>query len=327
MRIQHIPALLVVLILASGATLTSIDLWQPPDTHARQDQGDDDRGHGNDPDGIDEDNPGRNQPGVVVSGGYLIEVDCDFDEDDNVTECDISADDTWDVPDVDRLTVPAEAVCADVLDGKFVHLAPETGAEVTGFASEEGDDDLELVMSGRVAVDGTASYQVTTVDGVIPVEGPGLVCDPAGAVETAPPQMSTATETATAAAPSPTPTQPPSTPVPTTGSLSVVTYTCTDVPEDRTDFDWFERCGRGADPMTFSLTSAGSTGKDAITLQTDSGEVTFEELEPGEYELDAVDASWCHATSDNVTAESTLVVEAGATTRVWLFMCDGTTGV
>ena len=331
MRTQTIPILLAALLIAAGVSLVPIALGTGPSSLALQGQGEDhDRGHGNDEDGDDSDNPGqgndRDQPGVVVTGTYTVEVDCDFDDDDNVTECDISADDARDAPDIGRVIIPEEAVCAEVLAGKFVYLGPDAGANVTGYASEEGDDDLALEMRGRVTTSGTITYWISTIDGVFPAEGPGFQCDQASTDTTAPTAPSTATEESPAAQPSPTPTEPPSTPAPTTGSLAVVTYTCTDVPEDRTGYEWFGMCQRGAGAMTFSLTPPGGTEKDALTMESENGAVTFEQLEPGEYQLDAVDASWCHATSDNVTAESGLVVDAGKTTTVWLFMCDGPSG-
>jgi hypothetical protein len=53
-----------------------------------------------------------------------------------------------------------------------------------------------------------------------------------------------------------------------------------------------------------------------------NGEITFEGLNPGPYDLDAPDVAWCHAESDTVNARGELVVTAGVEVSVWIFLCE-----
>ena len=48
----------------------------------------------------------------------------------------------------------------------------------------------------------------------------------------------------------------------------------------------------------------------------------FTRLQPGTYDLQEVDATWCHAESDSVDAQGQ-VVAAGERASVWIFNCVG----
>ena len=63
-------------------------------------------------------------------------------------------------------------------------------------------------------------------------------------------------------------------------------------------------------------------------MATPDGEGTalFETLPPGEYRLETMGEPWCHAASDRVTAESTVVVEPGQRTTVYVFQCEDSAG-
>jgi hypothetical protein len=59
-------------------------------------------------------------------------------------------------------------------------------------------------------------------------------------------------------------------------------------------------------------------------METDaSGDATFADLEPGLYSLEMAEGTWCKAVSDNVDAEGNVIIEAGARTTVYGFICEG----
>jgi hypothetical protein len=60
---------------------------------------------------------------------------------------------------------------------------------------------------------------------------------------------------------------------------------------------------------------AGATDGDGI--------LRFTRLQPGTYDLQEVDATWCHAESDSVDAQGQVVVAAGERASVWIFNCVG----
>jgi hypothetical protein len=286
------------------------------------------RGHGNDPDGVDEDNPGKSgekkpdkdekpekkeKPVETVPGaGYTVAIDCHLTEDAAGTTCDIAATAPEGGKKVGFVQLPADAVCAEVLATDADLAEPDPATHVAGYTSPGKGGALSITLDGQVTTAGTATYWVRTGDGIFPVEGPGLRCDLAG---DATPNATVTFEVDV------TPT-----PAAMTGTVEVVTLTCADVPADTTGFDWFGACQPGADPAReFAL--APSDAGAAITATTDaSGTATFADLAPGEYRLDLTDGAWCHANADRVTADSEVVVEAGATSTVWIFLCDGATG-
>jgi hypothetical protein len=121
---------------------------------------------------------------------------------------------------------------------------------------------------------------------------------------------------------------PAATETPSTGTVAVAVLSCGEVPADTAGFDWFGACPPGADPAReFSLAPSDDSAAPVTATTDDAGEATFADVAPGDYRLDLVDGSWCHAVSDRVTADSEVVVEAGATSTVWIFVCDGNAGV
>lgn len=242
-------------------------------------------------------------PVVAAAEDYTVETECEFDDDDNITKCEFSGIAPDDASDIGRLTVPADALCAEVLDGDFVFIAPDSGMSATGYASEEDDDKLKLELHGEVTTAGTTTYWVSTIGSVIPAEGPALRCDPL--------EFSLTSATVT-----PTP------PV-TTGTLVVATYTCENVPEDTSTFDWFGMCVPGSGPLGFTLSSTdvNAAAQHAAGTDASTGEATFNRITPGTYQLTSADASWCHAKSDRVNAQGEVVIRAGEQATVWTFYC------
>lgn len=294
------------------------------------DDNDGNRGHGNDADGVDEDNPGKSkedkdekkkdkdntgkQVETVPVAGYVVAVDCHPTEDGGATACDIEATAPDGGKDVGFVQLPVEALCAEVIETDAEFVDPNPNTHVTGYKSRDGGA-LSLTLDGQVTTAGTATYWIKTGDGIFPVEGPGLRCDlaaePAGAEAT-----TTVTVDTTA------------TPPPTTGTVAVEVLTCAGVPADTAGFDWFGQCEPGIDPPRDLTLAPGDDSASAVTATTDTGgTATFADLVPGDYRLNLTDGAWCHAASDRVTAESEVVVEAGATSTVWIFICDGKSGV
>jgi hypothetical protein len=262
---------------------------------------------------------------VTETASYIVESACTFDNQTEITTCEFTGAAPDGAKKVEYFNLAADSVCTDVLDGTFEIVAPSTDSQVTGYRSTEKsgkDGAMTLLLEGEVSVAGQATYWFTTKDGVFPATGPGLSCnapsaDLSFAAETEP--ANDAPEATQAPTPTTVPTQDPE-----LGQLAVITYTCVDVPADTTSFDWFGACEPGGAGLAFTLANATGTSSDPLTAATnDGGEAEFDSLAPGEWQLDSPDVEWCHAKSDSVTADSSLVVEAGETTSVWIFICDG----
>jgi hypothetical protein len=273
-----------------------------------------------------------NQSALFTNDAYTVEVDCDFDDNDNRTECEFSAVASRDASDVLRLTVPAELVCADVLDGDDHPVRLEDGQR--GYASDEDDDELDLEIEGRVTTTGTAVYWVATIGKVVPAEGPALRCHPASEVQPSPQVPSTVTtpgptveavEEAQTPATSATDTSATSQEN-ATGTLVVATFACTNVPEDTRTFDWFGECTPGAGPLGFNIDNVNDTrmGERAVGTDGNTGEAVFEDVPSGTYKLSSGrgEPAWCHATSDSVNEDGHVVIEGGAHVTVWAFYCE-----
>ena len=329
-----------------------------------EDGGDDgNRGHGNDSDDFDEDNPGRGngnngnngngnnngrgegegdrdsddqdndrtgerddnddggaveseqrppqgaEAGVSQVEEYLVEVTCEFDAELNTTECSFTGIAPSGATDVGHIDLPAAEVCAEVVDGEFEYVDPDPNTDVTGYKSRGSEASFTLVLQGEVTTAGTATYWFKTGDGVFPAHGPGLRCHELSADAPARDQSESTAEFTIG-----------------TGELVVRVYNCTGVPEDTSAFDWFGECEPGGEAHELTLSSAEVEAGGQQSAQTSAtGEAVFESLEPGTYELEKPGPPWCHAESDNVTAESALTVEASQRTTVWVFMCDAGT--
>lgn len=298
------------------------------------DDGDDNRGHGNDSDGNDEDNPSRGRgnnddnPGrgndddkddddddrddsaavddVVQMEGYAVEVICEFDSDSNSTECVFTGIAPSGTNGVSHIDLPQDEVCAEVTGGTFAYVDPDPDTHVIGYQSAGGDASLTLILEGDVTTTGAATYWFKTADGVFPSTGPGLGCREA---------MAGAATEETAGTPADV--------TDSTGALLVNTYLCTDVPEQTAEFDWFGACDPVGGMHEFTLAGVDAGTGDQLSEESSTeGSAAFESLAPGAYLLEIVDTQWCHAESDNVTSEGTVIIEAGQRTTVWAFVCD-----
>ena len=327
---------LVATLLAATLTVSPMLVEQDDAgqvAFAQEDGDDGNRGHGNDEDGDDEDNPGRGNGGnngnqgqgddnddnsgvgnandqVAPAEDYRVEVTCDYVGESDRTTCTFTGVAPPDAKDVSHVDLAEEAVCAEVVGGEYEYVDPDPNTHVTGYKSRGSEGTFTLILAGEVSTSGSTTYWFKSGEGVFPAAGPGLLC---GEVEAAVSTVETG-KIVTGG-----------TPAADTGTLIVETYSCTGVPEDRTGFDWFGKCEPSAEALTFKLApTAAEIGEDKTAETGTSGEATFESLPSGNYMLDAVDASWCHAKSDNVTAEGDLVVEPSASTSVWIFMCPAT---
>ncbi len=286
-----------------------------------KDEGDHDRGHGNDVDGVDEDNPGQSKKDkkddpvaapVEVTARYRVDVSCKANgkNDGDVSTCEFRAVAPEGEEKASRVIVPADAVCADVLGGDYEQVEVRAGEGLNGYASKSDKEKFKLELDGDVTAGGTTTYWVVTGTGLFPAEGPALECGGAAALDL---QASTP--------------PPASTPAPEIGTLAVVVATCADVPADTSGFDWFGRCQPDGNSEEFRLTEAGGDGMQAWMATPDGeGTALFESLPPGEYRLETMGEAWCHAASDRVTAESSVVIDAGQRTTVYVFQCEDSVG-
>jgi hypothetical protein len=290
--------------------------------------GDHDKGHGNDADGHDEDNPGnsgntkkdkqdkdekdkQDAPVEAVPAGYAVDVACEAG--DGATTCTFTATAPEGGKKVGMLQVPDAAICAGVVATDAKRVDPEPHTHLAGYASSGGDKEtVTLTLDGAVTTGDTAIYWIKAASAVFPVTGPGLRCDLGAASEATAAVRFDVTPAATEA--------------PSTGTVVVAVLRCAAVPADTTGFDWFGACPPAADPPR-ELTLAPSGGAPVAATTDATGQASFADLTPGDYTLDLVDGSWCHAVSDRVTADSEVAVEAGATSTVWVFVCEAPNGV
>jgi uncharacterized surface anchored protein len=109
-----------------------------------------------------------------------------------------------------------------------------------------------------------------------------------------------------------------------TGAITVYKYACP-VTVPPATFDWYGRCDPQGQGVEFSLSIwDGSRFLPVVTGATDGdGILRFTRLQPGTYDLQEVDATWCHAESDSVNAQGQVVVAAGERASVWIFNCVG----
>ena len=310
--------LLVVLFLVLAASLAPVAISHHASGVALADNDKaKDESKGND----DHDDKGKAKDKKDKSGksavnpvaGYTVEVTCEIK--DATTTCTFVPQAPEGGKKVDHLLIPAEAVCADVVDSDTEYVDPDPNVHRTGFRAT-GKKGATLTLVGEVATNGTTTYWVKAANGVYPATGPALACGPdtpASPPETTPPADGKATPTQ---APAPTDT---ATPPATTGTILVTTYTCSGVTADTPDVDWYGACQLAGAGQTFAVTG-GST--ELTQTSGDDGTATFADLAPASYSLDDTSADWCHAESDSVDSSGQLVIEAGATAKVWLFYCS-----
>ncbi|MBA3450514.1 MAG: hypothetical protein H0T18_04810, partial [Chloroflexia bacterium] len=109
-----------------------------------------------------------------------------------------------------------------------------------------------------------------------------------------------------------------------TGAITVYKYACPVTVPPRS-FDWYGRCDPQGQGVRFSLSVLDRDQfVPVVTGATDGdGILRFTRLQPGAYQLTELDATWCHAESDNVNRDGNLIVEAGERASVWIFDCVG----
>jgi hypothetical protein len=259
-------------------------------------------------------NQGNGNANVVITdvNGYTVEVRCDVDASAGTTTCSFTGVAPEGAKDVGHVDLPEDEVCAEVIGGSYEYVDPDPNTNVTGYKSTGDDGVITLILEGDVAPADTATYWFKTGDGVFPATGPGLRCGEA-AVEFTLEQTPSAESTVEGK----------DVAEPETGELLILMYTCADVPEDRTGYDWFGECDPEGGVHDFTLTEVSETAVEPVSMQSDtSGDVTFESLDPGLYSLEMTDVTWCRAASDNVDPDGNINIVAGERTTVWGFICQ-----
>jgi hypothetical protein len=247
---------------------------------------------------------------------YAVQVTCHPDAGAARTTCTFLPVIGDDDDDVVGIELPSSFTCTEVL---YADRATLSGYQRSGDDDDEGeggeDGALSLVFRGRVGATGSAIYWLSTDDGRYPATGPGLTClapdRELALLQPDPAQLAEAT---------------PATPLPEVGSILVEVFTC---PIDRPaeGFDWFGACQPAGSGLEFRIEPPEAAPTDRQTEATSAeGEVGFERLEPGVYELTQVDDSWCHAESNSVDASGRVVVQEGELATVWIFNCDAPAG-
>lgn len=318
MRASHLVGLLALVLLVGGFLAVPVAAnWMPSAAMATDDgkdkgkdregksSEDHDRGHGNEADGVDETTPGKGSRKVAPIGGYTVDVSCAYDEGDDRTTCTFTGVAPANGKKVGFVQVPAEAVCADVTGTSGEWVDPEPHTHVAGYKSKGNDAAVDVTLTGMVSPsDGTGTYWIKVGGDTVPAGGPAIAC-----------------AEAQADAPAAAPMEPAA---PATGTIVVQASACAETPADTYGYDWFAMCAPGGPAVTLTLSPNDPAPGQGQTTNTDGGgKATFGDLTPGEYDLDAVDASWCHAASDDVNAEGKVIADPGGTTTVWIFMCGG----
>lgn len=274
------------------------------------------KGHDKNTDTSTSNNRDNNGKSIETLEHYRVDVTCDYDADAGQTTCDFTGIAPEDGKKVGFVQVPSAAVCAEVLETEAEFVDPDPNTHVTGYKSRGNDGAVSLVLDGEVVTtEATTTYWIKAAENIIPASGPGITCPVPAAAETATDTASEGGKTMVISTPTPTP-------APTSGTLAVLSYACTDVPQDRTGYDWFGACEPNPTPHLFMIMPPGSAEAQANAETDEGGVATFTEVEPGMWELDLADRTWCHAKSDKVTAEGHVVIEAGQTTSVWIFLCE-----
>jgi hypothetical protein len=246
---------------------------------------------------------------VVVLQRYMVDVACEFDTSAEITTCLFSGIAPDGGKDIGFVQVPETAICAEVIahDGEYNESEPHT--RLPGYKSKDDKTSLTIELHGEVSTQGTETYLVKAGGDTFPATGPGFTCQVPGetfTLETADPEAGDSAAE-----------------MEDTGTLQVHVFTCEDVPEDTSEFDWFGNCERGPEGTEFGVSGNSSGDESGETAFTGpEGEITFASLHPDTYELGMFGGIWCHAKADNVTTDSGLVVEANSETNVYIFICD-----
>jgi hypothetical protein len=176
------------------------------------------------------------------------------------------------------------------------NVAVVGGGQVAGNAAEQVVDlsTITLTLEGKVVPGRQTTYWVDTDAGRRPASGPSLV------------QVADETDT--------------------TGAIVVQSFMC-NIPSAQQGYDWFGQCTAPAANLSFSVYSQpGGTTPVATLTSNAEGRANFGNLPPGTYELRPEGTIWCYAESDRVDANGNVLVEAGAESHVWNFVCSGPAG-
>jgi hypothetical protein len=211
---------------------------------------------------------------------------------------------------VGHVDLPEEAVCTEVVGGEYEYVDPDPNTRVTGYKSRGSEGKFTLVLEGEVVSAGTTTYWFKAGDGVFPGRGPGLLCGEQASKTPASPDADDELPEGTASA------------TESTGGLVVMVYSCASLPADTENFDWFGECDPASDTHNLVLELLSENAGTPVTTESNqSGNASFDALEPGLYSLEMTDVGWCHATSDNVNANGKVIIEEGERTTVWIFTC------
>jgi hypothetical protein len=295
----------------------------------RDDDGDNDnRGNGN----RDDKDRGQDDERIDIEAvaDYVIAVECEYDEDDDQSNCRFTPREPDGGHKVTHLVVPVEAVCAPVIGGEAELFEPDPVTGISGYTTTGGERELSLVFAGEVDLDDAAIYWVKVTGSVLPAVGPGLGCNQGPLLAPSAPTPTSTSEAqpnAPATLPPITPTiqdptvQPTTELTDSTGSIVVEHRVCPIATVD-TDYDWFGACEPGAEGLQFRVALAAADTASSLRAATDTGgQARFPQLEPGAWVLNQIEDDWCHAKSDGVDAEGKLIVSAGSRTTVWVFAC------
>jgi hypothetical protein len=291
-----------------------------------QDNGNRGDGNGNDKDRRDDDE----RIDVEAVADYVIEVECEYNEDDDQSSCRFTPREPDGGHKVTHLVAPVEAVCAPVIEGEAELFEPDPVTGISGYTTTGGERELSLDFAGEVDLDDAAIYWVKVKGSVLPAVGPGLGCDQGPLLAPSAPSPTSTTDaqpTAPPTLPTVTPTIQDPTAEPTTeltdstGSIVVELLVCP-IAAVEADYDWFGACEPGAEGVQFRVASDGGGTTTSLRAATDAGgQARFSQLEPGTWVLTQIEDDWCHAKSDGVDAEGKLIVSAGSRTTVWVFAC------
>lgn len=303
------------------------------------DDGDDDDGNKDkdDNENGDDKNNGKNGRGkkgeridVQAIALYMVDADCEVD--DSETTCQLTPRNPEGARDVTHLVIPADAVCAEVVDGDARLLDPDPVTGETGYTTPGGEREMTLVFEGEVSLGAQTTYWVKVAGAVVPATGPTFECPEALAQAPLTPTVVATTEPQSTTPALPTlpsfsltpgsPTSEATTELTdSTGSIVVELFDCP-IASEEADYDWFGQCDPVSEESRFRLVADGAETAPSTQAVTDEGgHARFSQLDPGVYVLTQMDRDWCHATSDGVDDQGNVIVRAGERTTVWVFAC------
>jgi Prealbumin-like fold domain len=231
---------------------------------------------------------------VTAAKLYLVAVACQFQSDANSTTCLFVGGTENGTSGVTGISIPSDMVCSNITGGSYKPSSDDGGQTLT---SPIGASTVTLVLAGRVRTTSSASYRVTTPNGLFPATGPDLRCGDTTA-------NPVSTELSSAA-----------------GAIRVVSYQCPAGIDPQT-VNWYATCAQPAPGVTFRLVKTGVSSDSGKTGTTDDkGNLTFANLPPATYHMTEDDGNWCHAESDSVNAQGDVIVRANERSTVWIFHC------